>query len=517
MADTKVILGTAFVTDKGTWASGTAYEQNDIVHTDSGVFMSLTDNNTAATTDTTKWRVWLDKTDINTATKNATSAASTANTAAAAIDSKIATKANASDLTSHTSNKSNPHGVTKAQVGLGNVDNTSDADKPVSTAVQKALDLKLDKAELLDAICPTYTLEQTSNPVFDIFSKDSVAYTEYMKRVGGYMLFFKDGKAYAAKLNASDWNTFADGADASAVASQCETMVRVPRCHFLASGKTMRFGGLTDIGGHYFDSPEWVGAYEMYVDSNSVGHSRPDVAPAYSKTMSAFWNCAQALHTDAGLANYGFYCLINTLFQLGYGNLDSQSAVGTGGQTSSWETWRDVVMGYGRSIGDGSGTASTSMSGQNCVKLFGFEDLWGKLWEFRPNIRFYYSNSVRHAVVYEGNQVSNTATGRDFTVPLMNAGGAYATKMQLGEYWDMVPTAVGGSSTTYYSDGYWDASGGELLDVGGRASSGAQCGVSFAASNHGFSLSWPYIGARLAFYGDAEIVSGTELVAMVGA
>lgn len=36
-------------------------------------------------------------------------------------------------LTSHLSNKSNPHGVTAAQVGLGNVDNTSDSSKPVST------------------------------------------------------------------------------------------------------------------------------------------------------------------------------------------------------------------------------------------------------------------------------------------------------------------------------------------------------------------------------------------------
>ena len=54
------------------------------------------------------------------------------------------TKANAvqTNLTSHTNNKSNPHGVTKAQVGLGNVDNTSDANKPISTATQTALDGK---------------------------------------------------------------------------------------------------------------------------------------------------------------------------------------------------------------------------------------------------------------------------------------------------------------------------------------------------------------------------------------
>lgn len=39
----------------------------------------------------------------------------------------------------HMGNKSNPHGVTKAQVGLGNVNNTSDADKPVSTAQAMAI------------------------------------------------------------------------------------------------------------------------------------------------------------------------------------------------------------------------------------------------------------------------------------------------------------------------------------------------------------------------------------------
>lgn len=50
------------------------------------------------------------------------------------------------DLIAHLANKNNPHGVTKAQVGLGNVNNTSDADKPVSTAQQAALDKKLNSS-----------------------------------------------------------------------------------------------------------------------------------------------------------------------------------------------------------------------------------------------------------------------------------------------------------------------------------------------------------------------------------
>ena len=46
-------------------------------------------------------------------------------------------------LTSHKNDVENPHRVTKAQVGLENVDNTSDADKPLSTATQEALNTKL--------------------------------------------------------------------------------------------------------------------------------------------------------------------------------------------------------------------------------------------------------------------------------------------------------------------------------------------------------------------------------------
>lgn len=53
----------------------------------------------------------------------------------------------ASALAAHEARNDNPHGVTKAQVGLGNVDNTPDIDKPLSTAQQTALDSKLNNAE----------------------------------------------------------------------------------------------------------------------------------------------------------------------------------------------------------------------------------------------------------------------------------------------------------------------------------------------------------------------------------
>jgi hypothetical protein len=63
-----------------------------------------------------------------------------------------------SEFTDHVDDVSNPHDVTKAQVGLGNVDNTSDANKPVSTATQTALDTKTNKLITTNRQTASYTL-----------------------------------------------------------------------------------------------------------------------------------------------------------------------------------------------------------------------------------------------------------------------------------------------------------------------------------------------------------------------
>ena len=361
---------------------------------------------------------------------------------------------------------------------------------------------------------PTITLEQSSNPQFDLPTPFMA--NMYRQQMGGYMMKSVGGVVYAAKLDPSNWDYFADGTKVDD-AAKYDTMVRVPDCHFKAEGKTMQFGGLFPIaGGHKFDSPNWVGAYEMFVDSSGVGHSRPGVAPSHSKTMTEFWNCAQKLGSNFGLANYGFQCLIEALFQVSFGNLNSQAVIGSGFQSQSWEACRDVPMGKCISLGDGSGKVlynDATIGNQYPVKLFGFEDLWGKLWEFRPGIRFYMDGSTRYAVVYSGNQVSNTANGRKFTIP-SSASGEYITRKTLGEHWDAFPQAVGGSDSTYYCDGFWAATSGELLLVGGGADAGSRCGLSYVRSLSGFSGSWADFGARLAFYGNPTIVSGSELMAM---
>lgn len=60
------------------------------------------------------------------------------------------------DLISHLANKANPHGVTKAQIGLGSVDNTADKSKPVSTLQQDAIDAAMAQAN-------AYTLQKIAD------------------------------------------------------------------------------------------------------------------------------------------------------------------------------------------------------------------------------------------------------------------------------------------------------------------------------------------------------------------
>ena len=77
-----------------------------------------------------------------------------ANTITLDIDSTVATLTGLQTLTNKTLTSpviNTPTGITKSDVGLANVDNTTDAGKPVSTATQTALDLKAPLAN------PTFT------------------------------------------------------------------------------------------------------------------------------------------------------------------------------------------------------------------------------------------------------------------------------------------------------------------------------------------------------------------------
>ncbi len=78
---------------------------------------------------------------------------------------KPVSSATTSAINAHANASNNPHSVTKTQVGLGNVDNTSDLAKPISNATQSALN---SKADLISGVIPTSQLPALA--ITDVFS-----------------------------------------------------------------------------------------------------------------------------------------------------------------------------------------------------------------------------------------------------------------------------------------------------------------------------------------------------------
>ena len=118
-----------------------------------------------------------------------------------AIDSTI-TKGKVDDYDAHIIDYSNPHNVTKAQVGLSNVDNTSDLNKPVSTATQQALAQKQDIINDLATIRAGAALGATSVQPADLAAYETTAHASATYQLkGDYVTTSAMNVALAGKQN----------------------------------------------------------------------------------------------------------------------------------------------------------------------------------------------------------------------------------------------------------------------------------------------------------------------------
>lgn len=79
-------------------------------------------------------------------------------------------------INTHTANTENPHGVTKEQVGLANVDNTSDIEKPISNATQEALNEKANSEHVHNA---SHITDGILEVAYGGTGYDSIVDTEY--------------------------------------------------------------------------------------------------------------------------------------------------------------------------------------------------------------------------------------------------------------------------------------------------------------------------------------------------
>lgn len=361
-------------------------------------------------------------------------------------------------------------------------------------------------AEDYHDIAVGFTVELSSNPDISNTLDGEPAVVERILSRGSYVID-EQHKKYA-KLNPSDHGYFADGTQYSGEYGNCfRYLPKVwikqddtnPK-HFYVSDEE-----ISDIA---LDE-SWIGTYKgSLVDEKLV--SRPHLTTTQNRNISQFWEDAQQNGTQYGLVNYFDHIKLNVLHLAKFGKMNSEATMGAGLQDAGASYYAHTT-GKTEGLGDGTGQSAYDASyGMN--KLFGIEGLAGATWEFRPNIRFTSSS----AVVYEGNVVSNTATGRSFPCD-RNLHNSYVVHMTLGEHFDLTPKVGGGSATTYWCDGSWAATGGQVLLVGGSAYHGSLAGLACSNTTNAFANASAPIGARLAFrgnIGDYELVSGSALAAL---
>ena len=106
------------------------------------------------------------------------------------------------DLTAHINNKNNPHEVTKAQVGLGNVSNLAPADLPISTATQNALDVVNGDIDNIEGLIPNQAT--TSNQLADKSFVNSSISTNTANFIGTFSSV-QDLEAYSGTVTNNDY------------------------------------------------------------------------------------------------------------------------------------------------------------------------------------------------------------------------------------------------------------------------------------------------------------------------
>lgn len=164
-------------------------------------------------------------------------------------------------LINHIANNTNPHGVTKSQVGLGNVDNTSDKNKPISTATQTALNNKSDvgHTHTVDSAFSTTSTNPVQNKI--VTAKVNSLQTSVDSKASSARKI--NGKALTddITLSASDVGADASGTANSAVNTHNTSTSAHSDIRTLITNLTTRLNTLADSDDTTLDQMSELVAY----------------------------------------------------------------------------------------------------------------------------------------------------------------------------------------------------------------------------------------------------------------
>lgn len=273
------------------------------------------------------------------------------------------------------------------------------------------------------------------------------------------------------------------------------------------------------IDSDYIEEPEMLlSTFEAYTNTDGTLMSVCGVASTASQTMATFISQAKSNGPLWSIGDYRSHATIARMFCAYYKTTNistSNSAIPCSGGTKRYNYG---VTGATITLGNRDGKkATTNDTSYYSTNFLGLEDCYYSKWEFVQGINILKGKYV----VYDGGSFP------DKDVAELEAAGAtnirvvgyepnpaatdgyngWTKAVAQGKYGDVVPTAHGGSETTYYSDYSWfNPTGNRIFLRSGGSDNGSRCGVFMAHADIASSGSWASFGARLAFYGKIVVV-----------
>ena len=274
------------------------------------------------------------------------------------------------------------------------------------------------------------------------------------------------------------------------------------------------------IDSDYIEEPErLVGVYEAYKYSDlNWLCSDGGVESTHSQTLATFVTQAKANGSMWSIQDYRIHATIARIFCAYYKTTNistSNSSIPCSGGTKPYNAGK---TGGTIPLGNKDGRLATlEDSTHYSTSFLGLEDCYYSKWEFVQGINILKGKYV----VYDGGSFPDKdvaeleaagatnirVVGYEPNPAATEAYNGWTKAIAQGKYGDVVPTAHGGSETTYYSDYSWfNPTANRIFLRSGKSDDGSQCGVFVAYANKASSTSWTSVGARLAFYGKIVVV-----------
>jgi len=201
---------------------------------------------------------------------------------------------------------------------------------------------------------------------------------------------------------------------------------------------------------------------------------------------------------------------IQMLYLVEYGDFNSQSNLGAGNtngsyvgsssnQSDSPHTIAGASNSWGNSSTDGSQPSAGAKPGTAYMSYRGIENFFGNCWNWVDGFNIGIVED-RDAWVsnIDADFADNTNTNYDKIGGTMPAGNNYVTDIQdiLGAF---LPASVGGASSTYLTDYFFQNTGNRVSLFGGNANRGARAGAFAWSVNSSSGTASRDLGARLCY------------------